>query len=143
MKCSLLSLLPLLAVIVSGMEDTVENRKREAERYLLATPPREMLAGMAEQVSKSVAPETPAVFQQLLLKHIDVEAFTGVLRDALVRNFTAAELGALADFYGSALGKSAMKKFAAYTAEITPLIQSEITKAMDNVNRELLDGKRR
>lgn len=141
----LIRIMPLLflAGTAYGLEDTVENRRREAERYLQATPPREMLAGMAEQVSKSVASETPAVFQELLLKHIDVEAFTNAIRHALVRNFTAAELGALADFYGSSLGKSAMKKFGAYMADITPLLQSEIAKAMEKVNRDLAEGRAR
>jgi hypothetical protein len=35
----------------------------------------------------------------------------------------------LADFYGSPVGKSAMKKFGAYMADIMPVVQAEIMKA--------------
>jgi hypothetical protein len=37
--------------------------------------------------------------------------------------------GALADFYGSPVGKSAMQKFGAYMADIMPVVQAEIVKA--------------
>ncbi len=36
---------------------------------------------------------------------------------------------ALADFYGSPVGKSAMQKFGAYMAELMPVIEAEVLKA--------------
>jgi hypothetical protein len=38
-------------------------------------------------------------------------------------------LKALADFYGSPVGKSAMQKFGAYMTDIMPVVQAEIMKA--------------
>ena len=46
------------------------------------------------------------------------------------------ELKALADFYGSAVGKSAMKKFGTYMADVMPDIQAEMIKAQAKANRE-------
>ena len=47
------------------------------------------------------------------------------------------ELSALADFYGSEVGKSAMKKFGTYMADVMPSIDAEMTKAYTEVSREL------
>ena len=51
------------------------------------------------------------------------------MKKSLIKHFTADELKALADFYGSPVGKSAMKKFGAYMADVMPAIQTEMMKA--------------
>jgi hypothetical protein len=51
------------------------------------------------------------------------------MTDAMVKHFTTEELKALADFYGSPVGKSAMQKFGAYMADLMPTMQAEIMKA--------------
>jgi hypothetical protein len=48
----------------------------------------------------------------------------------MVKIFTAQELNALADFYGSPVGKSAMGKFGIYMAEVMPALQQELIQAM-------------
>jgi len=58
------------------------------------------------------------------------------MKESMVKNFTADELKALADFYGSPVGKSAMKKFGAYMADVMPSIQAEVEKAQAKANRE-------
>jgi len=45
--------------------------------------------------------------------------------------------GALADFYGSPVGKSAMQKFGAYMADIMPTIEAEIMKAQAKLNQSV------
>jgi Uncharacterized protein conserved in bacteria (DUF2059) len=42
---------------------------------------------------------------------LDIAALTKVMTDSMVKHFTTEELKALADFYGSPIGKSAMQKF--------------------------------
>jgi hypothetical protein len=46
-------------------------------------------------------------------------------------------LKALADFYGSPVGKSAMQKFGAYMADIMPTMEAEIMKAQAKLNQSL------
>jgi hypothetical protein len=48
----------------------------------------------------------------------------------MVRHFTVRELNALTDFYGSPEGRSAMKKFGAYMADVMPAIQQEMARAI-------------
>jgi len=47
----------------------------------------------------------------------------------MIKNFTADELKALADFYGSPVGKSAMAKFGNYMADVMPGMMAEVQKA--------------
>jgi hypothetical protein len=55
----------------------------------------------------------------------------------MVKNFTTEELKALADFYGSPIGKAAMKKIGPYMADVMPIVQAEVMKAMAKTNLEL------
>jgi hypothetical protein len=55
-----------------------------------------------------------------------------------------AELKALADFYGSPVGKSAMKKFGTYMADVMPDIEAEMIKTQAKAREEQnSEGKNR
>jgi len=123
--------LPLLA-----LENTQANREREVERYLKATPPKELFEDMAEQMAKNMPAAEQKNFKALLIQHLDIEAVTKAMRESMVKHFTADELKALADFYGSEVGKSAMKKFGVYMADVMPTIQQEILKAQAKLSKE-------
>ncbi len=122
-------LLTLLSLPGFALEDTPANRQREADRYLLATPPREMMANITEEMAKTLPPDQRAPFQSLLAL-VDINAVTKVMRQAMIKNFSADELKALADFYGSPAGKSAMKNFSKYMVDVMPGLQEEVVKAM-------------
>lgn len=125
-----------LSLSVLALDDTTSNREQQAERYLKATPPKEMFQDMAEQMAKNMRPEEREEFKSLMIRHLDVDALTKVMKEGMVKHFSADELKALADFYGSAVGKSAMKKFGTYMAEVMPGIQAEVMKAQAKANRE-------
>ena len=112
-----------------ALEDTPENRRRQADRYLAATPPREMILDAAEQISRSIPREQRQQFKDLMTKHLDIAALKKSMRQAMTRHFSADELKALADFYGSSVGKSAMKKFGVYMADVMPVIRKELVRA--------------
>ena len=136
MKTTLVLLFALLTISVSALEDTKMHREQEAARYLKATPPKEMFEDMAEEMAKTMPPEARADFKAIMLKHLDIEALTQIMKDSMIKNFTADELKSLADFYGSPVGKSAMKKFGTYMADVMPSIQAEVLKAQAKVNAE-------
>lgn len=136
MKTSVVLLFTLLTLPILALDDTKANREQEAARYLKATPPKEMFEDMAEQMAKNMPSDQRDDFKRLLVKHLDIEALTKAMKESMIKNFTADELKALADFYGSPAGKSAMKKFGAYMADMMPTIQAEIVKAQAKVNRE-------
>ncbi|HSI62122.1 MAG TPA: DUF2059 domain-containing protein [Candidatus Saccharimonadia bacterium] len=123
--------LPALAI-----DDTPENRAKEADRYFEAAAPKEMLDDMVTRMAVAVPDSEKEQFKKLLTKHFNYESFVKSMKDAMVRHFTATELSALADFYSTEVGKSAMKKMGGYTAEIMPLVQTEILKAQQKALNE-------
>jgi hypothetical protein len=115
--------------------DTNETRRHEAERYLEAVPPKAMFEEMAEKMAVNFPPSEREKFKQTLTSQLNIPFLAKAMGDALVKHFTTEELKALADFYGSPVGKSAMHKFADYMTDLMPKIESEIRKAQARVNR--------
>lgn len=117
-----------------ALEDTPANRTTEAERYMKATPPAEMMADMATNMSQNMPEEQKAKFVETMTKSLDIEAIAKATKASMIKTFTADELKALADFYSSREGKSAMKKMGIYMADLMPVMQVEIQKAMQKTN---------
>src|SRR5438270_11355410 len=115
--------------------DTPETRRHEAERYLQATPPKALFEDMAEKMAANLPPDQREQFQKLMTSQLDIAALTKAMIDSMVKHFTTEELKALADFYGSPVGKSAMQKFGAYMADIMPAVQAEMQKAQAKLNQ--------
>lgn len=132
-----LAVLGMLAASSEALEDTPENRAEEADRYLEAMPPSEMLGKMTDQMTAGAPPEQRQEIENFMTRHLDIAALEEAMREALIEHFTADELAALADFYGSPVGKSAMSKLGAYMADVMPVIQAEIGKARARAQEEL------
>ena len=114
--------------------DTPETRRKEAERYLQVSPPKALFEDMADKMAANLPADQREQFKKLMTTQVDIAALSKAMTDAMVKNFTTDELKALADFYGSPVGKSAMQKFGAYMADIMPVVQSEIMKAASKMN---------
>jgi hypothetical protein len=123
------SILVLLGTTLWALEDTPENRGQEADRFLKAMPAKEMLEDMTKQMLKFV-PESQRQKMQEAVKNIDFTAVEKAMKDSMMKTFTVDELKALADFYNTPVGKSAMKKMGAYMADLGPTLQQETMKAM-------------
>jgi hypothetical protein len=118
------------------IEDTVQNRSLEAKRYLAVMPPREMLIDMVTKMAGQLPEEQKKSFISLMTKHVDVEKLTSIIHDSMVRHFTAAELHALADFYESSVGRSAMNKFGQYMADAMPHVHTLMEDALKRAMAE-------
>ena len=92
---------------------------------------------MAEKMSANMPPDQRAQFKAAMTSQFDVPAITKAMTDAMVKHFTSEELKALADFYGSPVGKSAMQKFGAYMSDLMPTIQAEMMKAEAKASQSL------
>jgi Uncharacterized protein conserved in bacteria (DUF2059) len=122
---------------VKPIKDTTQNRIAEANRYLSVMPPKDMLIDMVQKMSIQIPVEKRQLFTDLMTKHLDLSKFTSIVRDSMVKNFTAEELQALANFYGSPIGRSAMKKFGQYMADAMPHIQSLMIDAFQKAKAEM------
>ena len=63
------------------------------------------------------------------MRNVDVSALNGIIRDALVKHFSEAELKALADFYSTPEGRACMAKTAAFASDVVPACAHEANKA--------------
>jgi hypothetical protein len=133
-----------LATCSSAMaiEDTPENRAAQADYYLQIMPPRDLLEDLSEKVAASLPAEFRADYKAMMTKHLDIHAYTQVIRSALVKHFTAEEIKALVDFYRSPLGKSVMSKFGTAMADATPAIQALLVKAVAAAQKEMAAAKK-
>jgi hypothetical protein len=127
----LCSSLPALA-----LEDTPQNREQQANRYLDAVPPQSMMAEFAAKMAQSLPQAQQDEFKALMMKYIDMPKVTAAIRGGLNKIFTADELQALADFYGSAAGRAAMAKMGEYTSEVMPATMTEIRSAVVKAQEE-------
>jgi hypothetical protein len=123
--------------VAIALEDSPGERARQAQRYLAAVPPKETVEDIAQRLSATVPADQRELFRKAITEYLDLPAFTRVMHDGLVKHFTADELKALADFYGSTIGKAAMKKLGVYTADVMPAMQAEITRAVDKASKTL------
>src|SRR5882724_7850517 len=96
---------------VFSTADTPETRRKEAERYLQVSPPKALFEDMADKMAANLPADQREQFKKLMTTEVDIAALSKAMIDAMVKNFTTEELKALADFYGSPVGKSAMQKF--------------------------------
>ena len=119
---------------VYSATDTPETRHHEADRYLQAVPPKALFEDMADKMATNLPADQRQQFKQMMTKDLDIAAVSKAITEAMVKHFTTEELKALADFYGSPVGKSAMQKFGAYMADLMPVMQAEITKAAAKMN---------
>jgi hypothetical protein len=126
-------------LLSESVADTPEERRKQAERYLQATPPKALFEDMARKMAASMPSAEQAQFVQNFIAELDIKALTKAMTDAMIKHFTAEEIKALADFYGSPVGKSAMSKFGNYMAELMPVIQSEIMKVQSKATRSKPD----
>ena len=95
---------------VFSAADTPETRRKEAERYLQVSPPKALFEDMADKMAANIPADQREQFKKVMTTQIDIAALSKAMTDAMVKNFTTEELKALADFYGSPVGKSAMQK---------------------------------
>jgi hypothetical protein len=90
---------------------------------------------MADKMATNLPADQRQQFKQMMTKELDIAALSTAMTDAMVKHFTTEELKALADFYGSPVGKSALQKFGAYMADLMPVIQAEMIKAQAKLNQ--------
>src|SRR4051812_2675148 len=135
-KQTIIAAVSLIAssILVYSASDTPETRRHEAERYLQVSPPKALFEDMADKMAANIPADQREQFKKVMTTDVDIPALSKAMIEAMVKNFTTDELKALADFYGSPVGKSAMQKFGAYMADIMPVVQAEIMKAASKMS---------
>lgn len=117
--------------------DTPENRKAQAEKYLQVNSFESMISDSIDEMAKQVPEESRQKFVDGMKKSIQVDNLKSVAIESMTKHFTVKELEALTAFYGSPEGKSVMKKFGSYMADVMPIIQQQVMQAIQAQQEQL------
>ena len=71
-----------------------------------------------------------------------MDVITEAMVASMLKHFTADELAAIADLYESPVGQSAMSKMAVYMADVMPVIEAEVMRAVDEFQKKKSERKR-
>jgi hypothetical protein len=114
--------------LAEELPDTPGNRLAAAERYLEVVPMDEMIADSVKKTSMNLPENQRRAYVNFMTQSVRVDVFGRAAVASMARHFTVRELNALADFYGSPEGRSVMKKFGDYMADIMPVLQQELQR---------------
>jgi hypothetical protein len=120
-----------------AIEDTPENRAAQADYYLRVVPAQTLMNDMSEKIAATLPESQRPIFITLMTKNLDMNAVANLMRAAMIKNFSADELKAIADFYGSPIGKSAMTKYGNYMADAMGPLQVELARAMTTTQEQM------
>lgn len=110
--------------------DSPELSEQAATRYFKAVPTKQILVDTFTELSKQLPPDQRADFIKRMMGLVRLDVLDKSSKEAMVNVFTADEINALANFYGSKEGASVMKKYGMYMAQVMPVIQQEIQHAI-------------
>jgi hypothetical protein len=114
----------------SGAEDDQNTRLAAAKRYARVYNMPKMIHDSIGQIANSFPEETRPKIIYFMERNIDVDKLEKITLDIMVKHFTAEELNALADFYGSPVGQSILEKFTPFMADIQIPLMHEIFRLM-------------
>ena len=123
-------ILATLSSPILAIDDTPENRLIQIERYLKAVPPNEVFEDLSNDISKNFPPAERIEFLSLMKDFVNKDVITDAMIASMLKHFTADELAALADLYESPAGQTAMSKMGVYLAEVMPVIEAELVRAV-------------
>jgi len=85
---------------------------------------------MTEKLAATVPEEKREAFKSMLTKHFDLDVLLAAQKQSLAKIFTVGELKAMIAYQSTPEGKSSLKKMGAYMADLMPVVQAELKKAM-------------
>jgi hypothetical protein len=121
------------ACALAQSTDSTAAREAATERYMRAVPMSKMMEDTYSEMSKGLPPAQRASFVADMRRIVKVENMERLAKASMVKHFTADELNALADFYSSKHGASAMSKFGIYMADVMPILMQEIQRAVQEL----------
>ena len=108
------------------MEDSQANRLIQAQRYAQLYDFKQMITELA---FANLPTDQRAALDQKVSR-LDTDKLRRIFADAMAQVFTADELAACADFYGTPLGRSIMSKLPKFALAVTPGMNEEAQRAL-------------
>ncbi len=125
----------------ADVPDTLENRLVAARRYSDVAPMKGMAQDAISEMAKSLPADRQQLFIQLMTESFRVDVLERAVISSMVQHFTVKELEALASFYGSPEGRSVVKKYGIFVADVVPVIQQEALRAQRLIESQLQQNR--
>lgn len=122
--------LALFSAASIASDDTLAKRQEAAARITEASMGDSMLRDIAESMAMNLQPEERPWFMELMTSQVDFTSINEALEEKLVERLSMEELTVLAEFYEQPVATAALKKVAISTAEIVPMINAEVMRAV-------------
>jgi hypothetical protein len=131
-----LTLATALVCLPAMAQDTPETRRAAMERYMQAVPMAVMMEDAYSELAKQVPAEKRAEFIRAMRKSVRLDRIEQLARASMLKTFTTDELNALADFYSSKNGASAMRKYGVYMGDLMPSLMQEVQRAVQELQSQ-------
>jgi len=126
----LLALSGITACTTPSQSNAHATQEQLAEELMAIVPPEIMFAQLAEPYAQAYAlPHKQTKAHSNFMRNVDLNEVNRIIREALLKHFTEAELKALVSFYSTPEGRSCMTKAAPFAADVVPSCSHEATKA--------------
>jgi hypothetical protein len=119
-----------LAEMSGFLPDTPQQRQALVERYFKAVSFGDFQREMVEQMSISIPPEHQAQFLDTMSNKVRWDSIETAAKESLARHMTVSELSAFLAFVEKPEGKSALSKMRFYMADLNPVVQQEVFRAV-------------
>ena len=119
-----------------ALSDTPENRAKVVDEYLSLVPTKDLVADMTERLAATIPEDKREAFKSMLTKHFDLNALLAAQKQSLAKIFTVGELKAMIAYQSTPEGRSSLKKMGAYMADMMPVVQTELEKAVQATAQE-------
>ena len=144
-------LILVLLLIVSlkiNAQDTCSQAKTDAIiEYLNVNSMDDLINQMLVEILKQIPLEKHEIYSKIWKSSFNVNELKNMMLTTMCKNFTIKEIKALTNFYGSKEGKSVMKKFPQYMAELMPYLQvinqRAMQKAMEEINKKQIEESKK
>jgi hypothetical protein len=127
---SLALVLGSAGIAVAQTDDSPEARAKAVDRYFQVVSLKDMLTDMVIEVAKQLPPEDREIFKALILKYVRLEVVEAAAKQSLTKHLTVAEINVFTEFLQRPEGKSGISKMKYYYADILPVVQFEMDRAM-------------
>lgn len=131
-------LLPLFIFLqlhsIACADEVTAAKVAAIERYRSAVPISKLINDLSAALAKQVPAEQQEQFVRDMRLAMPTSAILEISKQAMIKTFTLEELNALADFYQSPAGASAMSKMGAFIGEAMPQVIQEMQRSVDGLH---------
>lgn len=114
-----------------SVEDTPQNRAELVDRYFELVSLDQMLKGWVSEAASGLPAEQRLDFIEFMTQELRSDLLEVAAKQSFAKHMTVQELLVFIEFMEKPEGKSVMEKMKFYMADVAPVLQGEIIRAIE------------